>query len=1046
MLYLLSEIERWEASSLLSAEQASVLRREYEQRLESLRAKIRADSKSVSISNPAHAELEAPPNTRHFESDAQQSPETPQADQSASIPFINTPQQARPFQALPSMEEKPREPYVPQPPRAFLEVLTEAHTLRLLLYTGAAMFVVGVVIWLRDILYLKLQEPAVQAALLALSTIVITASGWYTILRTRQRLTGRALTLVGSMLVPVNFWFLVRSGLIENRGRAWMVCALCTLLYANTATLLRERLYAYLACAASVATLWALVYRSEREAFGLYALTLMGASLVFIHLSKIADDGRWTMDDKNSSDGPSSVVQRQSLWTAPLAHAGMVGAFICLIFYMPLRLLPSPSLYEGTFRLRVTTYDTSVAMLLFAGFAYVAWFAGRYIYSNWRSTLYTASALALFWTEFLACDGLRLQASTNLLILAAATVIVALASRATREEVLANALHHATLFVSVLLAPIALAVLFDTRDATWKLSASFAFIAVAFAALSAPRFCERAAQVTLSFASSLFLSVAFLIALSSSSIESHTLIAAACALWPFALYACAHFAQTSERETQLAMPFVRTADAEYVLILLWAGAASLVLHFPIMEWTESDARTALRHLPPVLCFLVGAISYGAWRSWRERSVFGTLMASVAALILVATSGDALKELRVLPLAWPVAAFVIVAAFLMKEASARWIDGKIETSGNTKLALSKIVQIVADCAVALCAALWFASALIHLEEGGFSAAIVLLLALIYWGERAARRKVSGFVYLTSIHACAFLIALLVALRLEARWFVFLFALILFPVFFGAGLYARSRKAEWLVSPFGRSAAAVLAVSFIAAALQALTVLEVGNALLLAPCLTMAAISSMSLLASLFSRGRARLRYFRAALYVSVIAFWLACLRMGYEPFADVEIYTSPVAIVLLIVAYMSLRSVWEEYATDAWLLLWLGSLLLSAPLLLRALEYRLVLDVPAPWRDIGVLCAALALILFGIFGRLRAPVIVGLWALIIELASLVFTSVDWLQVPLKYYLLTVGALLALLGWLFEYRREQLIVLRQSLNERRAHARERFGEWR
>ena len=171
--------------------------------------------------------------------------------------------------------------------RVLLETLADPHTIRLLLYTGAAMLVVGVVIWLRDVLYLKLQEPIVQAALLVTGTIIVTVSGWLAILRTRLLLTGRALTLIGSLLVPVNFWFLVRSGLIENHGRAWIVCAFCALLYASTAALLREKLYVYLASVAAIATAWTIIYRIEREAFGLYALSLMTISLIFLHLFRL---------------------------------------------------------------------------------------------------------------------------------------------------------------------------------------------------------------------------------------------------------------------------------------------------------------------------------------------------------------------------------------------------------------------------------------------------------------------------------------------------------------------------------------------------------------------------------------------------------------------------------------------------------------------------------------------------------------------------------------------------------------------------------------
>jgi hypothetical protein len=105
-------------------------------------------------------------------------------------------------------------------------------------------------------------------------------------LRTRLRFTGRALTLAGSLLVPVNFWFLVRSGLVRDQGRAWLVCALCALLYAHTAALLREKLYVYLASVATIATAWTLIYRTEPQAFGLYALS--GKATAFLGPALIA--------------------------------------------------------------------------------------------------------------------------------------------------------------------------------------------------------------------------------------------------------------------------------------------------------------------------------------------------------------------------------------------------------------------------------------------------------------------------------------------------------------------------------------------------------------------------------------------------------------------------------------------------------------------------------------------------------------------------------------------------------------------------------------
>jgi len=152
------------------------------------------------------------------------------------------------------------------------------------------------------------------------------------------------------------------------------------------------------------------------------------------------------------------------------------------------------------------------------------------------------------------------------------------------------------------------------------------------------------------------------------------------------------------------------------------------------------------------------------------------------------------------------------------------------------------------------------------------------------------------------------------------------------------------------------------------------------------------------------------------------------------------------VLLLTVAYLSVRRRWNEEASETSLMLWLGSLLLAAPMLTHALQYRLLLSLPALGRDLLTLCASLMLVLFGVLGRLRAPVLIGAITLVLELLALALTSVDWMQIPLKVYLITVGALILLIWGLLEFRREQILLMRQRFNERREYAREKFGEWR
>jgi hypothetical protein len=890
--YLLSELSRWETDGLVSGEQATELRADYEERREALRAQLAAGRKKRATQPQ---ETKTPPR----------------------VPAEQSRQTAFPPADFPPRTGEPRARR-----RALLETLADPHTIRLLLYTGAAMLVVGVVIWLRDILYLKLQEPIVQATLLIIGTIAFTVSGWWTILSTRLRLTGRALTITGSLLVPVNFWFLVRSGLIESSGRAWLVCAFCAALYSLTASFLRERLYVYLASVASIATIWTFIYRVEREAFGLYALSLMAASLIFLHLSKLftaepGDESPAAQNTQSADTNPQSLSSYE-LWGPPLVHVAVAGITFCLFFYMPLRLGSQPSFTDGLFRLRAGQYDSATAMLLFAAGAYAAWFTGRYIFTRRSLMLYTASALCLFWTEFLALDGFDLSSPTKLLLLAATTFMVSLAARLIKDEAYSHALHHASLIASVALAPFAFAVLSDAPALTITRSAIPALLALTYATLSAPRLCDKITSAALAYASAIFASLAFLVALASFNLHSASSFYAACAVWPFVLYGVAQSVARLGRETQLGVPFMRIADGEFVLLIFYAGMIALDLS----QAPEERFIGAENLRGATLFVLAGAIAYGALRCLRERSFFGAMIIPVALLI---------------------------------EA-------------------------------------------------------------------------------------------LIILQVDAGWFATALVLTLFPTFFLMSRYAARHGIDWLAQPSSVAADAVLGFASVASMVQAFLHLRVGDPLLLAPSIAFGAVALFSFGASLHAKAGARLSYFRAGLFTLILAFSLAALRAGYDPLGDVEIYTSPVALLLLAVAYLFARRERDEYAGDTSLLLWLGSLLLASPLLLHALRYRLFLDVPAPWRDLLTLCASLALIIFGVIGRLRAPVLVGAASLGLELAALAVTSVDWLQIPLKVYLISTGALILLIWGLLEFRREQLLLIRTRFQERRETARERFGEWK
>jgi hypothetical protein len=1045
VLYLLSELEGWEASGEVGAEQVAHLRDNYEHLRDRLRAELAA-RRDEKLKQPAlPEEVERPhvtqttaPRTEQARADyAPATPPVPDNRSRRESEFVAFP--ARPASHAPPRAEAP--PVLQRPERTLLERLADPRTLRLLLYTGAGMLVVGVVIWLRDLLYLKLQEPVVQAGLLAFGTAGFIASGWYTTLRTRQRWTGRALTLAGSLLFPVNFWFLVRSGLIENHGRAWVVCAFCALLYANTAAVLRERLYVYLACVASVATLWALILRDAPRAFGLYALTLMISSLVFIHLSQLfpATKEYENRADEDSENGRSNLRfgrWSSELWGVPLARTALAFAALSAIIYMPLRFSPgAASFYDGIFRLRSSAYDAGTALLILSACAYVLWFAGRRVYVKLGGLFYTASALLFFLTAWVVCDGFRLSPQSLVLALSLITFLCSLVARNVSSHSISQPLHHASLVVVLILAIASVSVVLNSSGVTITHSASLALIAASFVALSSIRLGIE--QAALAHFAALYFSASYFAAVGSASLKSETLNTLLCAAWPILLYGAAQLTESLKRETQLSAPFTRVADAIAALMFLWGVLLALLIHLT----SGSESRTA------AVLSLLGVVLYGGLRTARERSVFAAALGTLASVVMTATLLDALQKRGLWPGAWPVAAGTVVFAFLLERVCTRLfllLRPSNEIGASATPAPLTAIRVVLDWSVIACAALWLVTAFTLIGTGGFGAPSVLLLALLYWVERASSTRVRWPVRVACANLAAFLFTLLVALRVDPEWLALLFTVTLFPTLFTVSRYAHAR--DWLRVPLNEAAVVSLSLSFALALVQAAPHLQAGDHRLLAPSLNVGLVALLSFVASIFSRGRASVLYFRAGLWTAVVSIMLASMRAGFDPIDDVEVYSTPIAVLILVIAYLSHRRAWAEYERDVGALLWVGSVLLCAPLLLRAMEFRLLLDTPAPWRDVAVLAAALALILYGVVGRMRAPVMAGSVSLILELSVLTLTSVNWLQVPLKYYLMTVGALLLIIFGTLEYRREQFMRLRQRFQDRRDHMREQFGEWR
>src|SRR3954469_19140220 len=147
--YLLAELSRWEAEGIVKPEQSQTLREAYHRKREELRSQVSVNGRREKQS--AHQQ-----EAKTSAAEGQMPPESYQVDQAASI---SPPVYREPVAPLPKrVQQRERET---EARRTLLERLADPHTIRLLLYTGAGMLVVGIIIWLRDILYLKLQEPVV---------------------------------------------------------------------------------------------------------------------------------------------------------------------------------------------------------------------------------------------------------------------------------------------------------------------------------------------------------------------------------------------------------------------------------------------------------------------------------------------------------------------------------------------------------------------------------------------------------------------------------------------------------------------------------------------------------------------------------------------------------------------------------------------------------------------------------------------------------------------------------------------------------------------
>jgi hypothetical protein len=247
-----------------------------------------------------------------------------------------------------------------------------------------------------------------------------------------------------------------------------------------------------------------------------------------------------------------------------------------------------------------------------------------------------------------------------------------------------------------------------------------------------------------------------------------------------------------------------------------------------------------------------------------------------------------------------------------------------------------------------------------------------------------------------------------------------------------------KERWFVSPVTKCAHAFYVVALVVEAGILLPDVALGSPRL-APHVV--AFGVMTACAVVLGRTREDARPLYRVLWrtLAVATYVVAGLWLGFHPWRDSAFYTLPVGALLVGLGVATSRSAEPEGSR---VLLWLGSLLAAAPMLLHALDNRFLLGISPLGYDAATLAIGLALAICGVLFQLRAPSVVGAAVFAADLFVVAFSKIEWEEIPLSIYIATIGALLFGASWLLLYRKQDLLRFRDYLRARH----ELFQQWR
>lgn len=359
--------------------------------------------------------------------------------------------------------ETPQPP--PQPTKNLGELISE--NINYIFAACAALFVGGIALYYRNELYHGLTQPITQAVILMLLTLGFLISGVYIARKTSENIAGRTLTLVGALLVPINPWFLVRSHLIADTGRGWVLGIFCTLLYISITYFLKDPLFVYLSLVTGMITTWVGVYLFSNHIAQLtvYAVALITYSILSLITEQIFRPAQEGVEFSREKFG------------RPFFHFAQVGIAITLLFYTPLiAFLPQE------FIAAKEHFDPSYSSLMTACLALAASFAYGYSGAIRRASYFIYLSIgAIYWSEISLFIHLKSNPGQAMLIIAATTFALGLiAQKSSLEELFKQPMSLVATIIGNIYIGLAVIFLMFSVNTSWSFILAFLVVAVMF--------------------------------------------------------------------------------------------------------------------------------------------------------------------------------------------------------------------------------------------------------------------------------------------------------------------------------------------------------------------------------------------------------------------------------------------------------------------------------------------------------------------------------------------------------------------------------------